>query len=239
MTRFDSRAKNYHAGFDDPVKRLLGRDSKAFLRPKISRIIRLTNRTFSHAASSQLSLLDFGCGSGDLLVTLAEEGVPWRLEGCDVSEGMLTEARRRHAGRLDRIALWNPNTTSARIAEYHVVTAVCVFHHIPSYEWMLTTKKIFTSLRPGGLFVLVEHNPNNPVTNWMIKRTELDVDAVLLSPKTSRQILTDSGFEIVDVEFFLFFPPRIRWLSSLESMFQRIPFGGQYLIGAQKSRSSS
>ena len=236
MKLFDPRAQNYLAGFDDPVKKLFGRDADAFLRPKVSRLIRLTNRIFGHPTFSRLSLLDFGCGSGDLLVTLAEEGVPWRLEGCDVSEGMLAEARRRHAGQLDRISLWNVDATSLRIAEYDVVTAVCVFHHIPRCEWDVVIRKIFKSLKPGGLLVLVEHNPNNPVTNWMIKRTELDLDAVLLSPKTSREILTDAGFEIIDVEFFLFFPPRIRWLFSIESLLQRIPFGGQYLIGAQKSR---
>jgi ubiquinone/menaquinone biosynthesis C-methylase UbiE len=238
MKQFDSFAQNYHAGFDDPVKKLFGRDANAFLRPKVSRLIRLANRIFGRATLSRLSLLDFGCGSGDLLVTLAKEGVAWRLEGCDVSEEMLNEARRRHADQLDRISLWNSDTTSLslRTVQYDVVTAVSVFHHIPRCEWVSVTKEIFRSLKPGGLFVLVEHNPNNPVTNWMVNRTELDREAVLLSPKTSREVLADSGFEIVDVEFFLFFPPRISCLFPVESLFQRVPFGGQYLIGAQKSR---
>jgi SAM-dependent methyltransferase len=234
MRTFDSQAKNYHAGFDDPIKRLFGRDARAFLAPKINRLLRVADRTFGHSPATRLSFLDFGCGSADFLVALAEQEVPWNLEGCDVSEGMLSEARRRHKVWMDRLSLWNPDSAPFKPRAYDIVTAICVFHHIPQSEWNRVAGTIFQGLRPGGIFVLVEHNPLNPVTNWMVKRTELDKSAVLVSAKKLQQILRAAGFKIIDVEFFLFFPPRIRWLLAAEPLLQWLPLGGQYLVAAQK-----
>jgi SAM-dependent methyltransferase len=44
------------------------------------------------------SLLDFGCGKGDLLSFLEERGVRCSYTGVDVNEGLVALARRKHPG---------------------------------------------------------------------------------------------------------------------------------------------
>ncbi len=228
MSEFDSLAENYRAGFDDPVKGWLGRNPQEFLRPKIERLLKLGDAGSGRA----VRLLDFGCGAGDFLAALSPEAPDWQLEGCDISDGMLTEANRRHPAPTFK--LWNSAAVSWPAAQYDILTAVCVLHHVPPSEWGPTLRKLFAALRPGGLLLVFEHNPWNPITSWMIRRTEVDRYAVLLSPATMEHLVIEAGSQVVAKEFFLFFPPRFRWLSAAETCLRIIPLGGQYLVAARK-----
>ncbi len=228
MPEFDRLAENYRAGFDDPVKGWLGRSPQEFLRPKIERLLKLGKASSGRA----MRLLDFGCGTGDFLAALSPETPDWELEGCDISDGMLAEAKRRYPNPTFR--LWNSAGVPWPAARYDIVTAVCVLHHVPPNDWRTTLDKLINALRPGGLLVVFEHNPWNPITSWMIRRTEVDRNAMLLSASTLENLLTATECKIVAKEFLLFFPPRCRWLLSAESHLRNVPFGGQYLIAVRK-----
>jgi ubiquinone/menaquinone biosynthesis C-methylase UbiE len=230
MTEFDKLAGNYDAGFDDPVKRALGRDARAFLRPKIERLLAIARQHFGREKA--LRYLDFGCGTGDFLADLSGIVPGWRREGCDVSEGMLNEAKRRHPNLS--FSLWNAETAVWPQEAYDIVTAVCVLHHIPPDLWAATVKRIAGTIVSGGLLVIFEHNPKNPITRWMIWRTVVDRHAVLLSSSRAENLLERAGFQLVSNEFFLFFPPRFGRLSGLERLLGRVPLGGQYLVVGRK-----
>ena len=89
---------------------------------------------------------------------------------------------------------------------YQIVTAVCVFHHIGPAEWVKSALQIYESLVNRGIFLLFEHNPLNPVTRWMVSRTQVDRNAHLLTPLVSKDLLRGVGFTNVRLEYFLFFP---------------------------------
>ena len=235
MKEFDAFSEGYHAGFDDPLKALVGDSVRDFLRPKAHLLFEVANKRFGKPMSSGIRLLDFGCGSADFLVELIEFGSSWDLEGCDVSSGMLSEARRRHGVKLQQAKIWNSDENEFPKEVYNIVTAVCVFHHIEPSAWEKNVLRIFKCLVDGGIILLYEHNPLNPVTRWMVGRTEVDRNAHLLTPAMSRALLQGAGFKNISTSNFLFFPPRLKFLRPVERILRRVPLGGQYLVVAQKN----
>lgn len=91
-------------------------------------------------------------------------------------------------------------------------------------------------LKHSGFMVVFEHNPFNPLTRWMVSRSPLDVNANLMRAAETKKIMENKDFCSIRSEYFMFFPPRIRILSSIERLFFRIPFGGQYVVFGQKTK---
>jgi SAM-dependent methyltransferase len=230
MPEFDDLAQNYHAGFDDPIKGLLGCNARAFLKPKIERLLSFAQRHFGRR--NKLRYLDFGCGTGDFLAEVSAQLLNWSCEGCDVSEGMLREARRRFPDQ----SLWNAAAAAWPKAAYDLVSVVCVLHHVPPCDRLATLDRIAETIVPGGLLVVFEHNPWNPFTRWMVGRTEVDRNAELLSCTATRNLLENVGFQKISHEFLLFFPPRLSALSPLERWLLNLPLGGQFVVTGEKAR---
>jgi len=92
----------YDGGLDHPIKRLLGDSADQFIAVKARWLLRQE----PGLTQGGLSLLDYGCGAGDLMRVLAGLGARASFTGCDVSGGMLAEAARRfEAAGLDGIDL--------------------------------------------------------------------------------------------------------------------------------------
>jgi SAM-dependent methyltransferase len=234
MPEFDRISEGYSAGFDDPLKKMLGDSVRSFLVPKIKLLVQQIRRERTDLGSGGGDLLDFGCGAGDFLSELSETLPAWRLEGCDVSAGMLAEARKRLSAKTGRIKLWQIVDNRLPTRAYDVVTVVCVLHHILPEMWSSVLKNIAAALRPGGSLAIFEHNPWNPVTGWMVSRTEVDRNAILLSAPFLKRIVSAQQFESAKVHNFLFFPPRLHFLSFSEVWLRWLPLGGQYALFARK-----
>jgi SAM-dependent methyltransferase len=122
-------------------------------------------------------LLDLGCGTGRLLVPLAQRG--YRAVGVDLSEPMLTAAaaKARAAGvsvDLVRANLVNVDAFASGCFDY----AACLFSTLGmvlgSANRRAVVAHVFRLLRPGGRFVLHVHNRWFNVWNptgrrWLIR----------------------------------------------------------------------
>ena len=71
---------------------------------------------------------------------------------------------------------------------FDLVLAICVFHHIPPSERPYVMREIHRILRPGGIVAVFEHNPLNPLTRYVVKQCEFDIDAELLSLRETNYI---------------------------------------------------
>jgi hypothetical protein len=89
-------------------------------------------------------------------------------------------------------------------------------------------------LRPGGLAVVFEHNPYHPATQWVVRTTKIDQNAILLPPREVRTGFCSVGLRDIQKRYLLFFPPRWRWLQPVERWLEKLPLGGQYVIVAVK-----
>jgi ubiquinone/menaquinone biosynthesis C-methylase UbiE len=232
---FDQFAENYSAGFDDPLKGVFGQSAQAFMAPKLHLLERAVRRLRPDFLTQPIKVLDFGCGAGDFLSGLARHWPNWALEGCDVSSGMLLEARKRLGHEYPDVRLWQAEEIEFPKSAYDLVTIVCVLHHVDPVSLGETLQTTIESLTSGGLLVIMEHNPVNPVTRWMVSRTEVDRNAHLVSARSLRNRLPLKEFTKTEIRNFLFFPPRLSVFAGVESALEWLPLGGQYAFFGVKA----
>ncbi len=182
---------------------------------------------------TQITWLDVGCGRGELL----RIGRPYvgRAIGCDVSAGMLD-------GSDDVEVVHQPAPDRLPFADgrLDLVTAVCVYHHVPLADRPRLSSEVFRVLRPGGWFCIIEHNPFNPVTQLIVSRTPVDADARLLTARRASRTLREAGFHPIRNRFFLFLPEGLfRKMGRFESLLSGVPLGGQYGVMGRKPSSGS
>jgi ubiquinone/menaquinone biosynthesis C-methylase UbiE len=223
MTRFDRLSSSYEELLRDPIRdRFAGQESMFFHRRKADLIRRFFQRRST--ATSGLRYLDVGCGKGELLQLL--QPAFQQAAGCDVSTGMMQKIAGIDA-RVQPDALHIPFGD----AEFDLVTAVCVYHHVPPADRPAVTKEIRRVLRPGGIFCMIEHNPRNPVTRLIVSRTPVDADAILLPAGEARQLAAGAKMVPLERDYFLYFPQALyRYLGHVEAALARIPLGGQYAL---------
>jgi 2-polyprenyl-3-methyl-5-hydroxy-6-metoxy-1,4-benzoquinol methylase len=110
--------------------------------------------------SGEESILDLGCGNGELARELMRRGHRGRYAGVDFSLPLLEVARHGWEDspatflRADLMASsWGKRIAATVLKPFDWVTAFAVLHHIPGNEARLSImKKVHKLLRPGGLF---------------------------------------------------------------------------------------
>ena len=178
-----------------------------------------------HFAAPAPVLLDVGCGVGRMHQLLRP--LAGRLIGCDVSLESLERARADNpfAEYRDSVGAGLP----AETASVDVALATCVVHHVPPADWSGFAAEMRRVVRPGGLVVLIEHNPFNPGTRIAVARCPFDNDAVLLSARRARALLREAGCRTVESRHILLLPSRHRWAGAIERRLASLPFGAQHV----------
>ena len=89
-------------------------------------------------------------------------------------------------------------------------------------------------MKSGGSLFVFEHNPLNPMTQWIVKRCPFDEDAVLLRMGEARFLLRQVGFTLQAAHYINFFPNSglFRKLIRFEPMLKKFPLGAQYYLRA-------
>ncbi|HTP01904.1 MAG TPA: class I SAM-dependent methyltransferase [Anaerolineales bacterium] len=106
------------------------------------------------------TILDLGCGNGELARTLSRRGHRGRYVGLDFSLPLLTEARRQEIAfpaqfvRADLAELSMSNDALPVAGGWSIVTAFAVLHHLPGFDLRVAlAKNIYALLCNGGLFM--------------------------------------------------------------------------------------
>ena len=159
------------------------------IQPGVRRLIGMLN--------GDESILDLGCGNGELARELAKRGHRGPYLGLDFSLQLLQDAERQSEGfsasfmQIDITQLSKYGTQLAVPGGWSLITAFAVLHHIPSYEIRLNIlRSVHGLLAADGKFIL---------SNWQFLNSEkmrariLPWDAVDLSPLT-----VDSGDYLLD-----------------------------------------
>ena len=99
------------------------------------------------------SILDLGCGNGELARTLSRRGHHGSYFGFDFSLPLLDEAERE--AFAFPVQFMQADLTQLSVADHwSLVTAFAVLHHIPSVELRLQIiKKIHEHLKSDGIFI--------------------------------------------------------------------------------------
>ncbi len=228
---FDAYARGYDAGMDDPLKRLLGASADQYLAVKV-RWLRDDLNDFG----SRPVLLDFGCGEGAFLRQWATAGDRDRLYGCDVSRGMLEEALERWHAPVAPPDLRSFDGARAPFDDdsMDVSVACAVFHHIAPANRAVAYSELLRVLRPGGRVYVFEHNPLNPLTRNVVRRTPIDRNTVLLRAREVLAGLRQAGAIELCVRYLHFTPPRLQFLYAADALLGWLPLGAGYVVRGEK-----
>ncbi|MAE96453.1 MAG: hypothetical protein CL910_17530 [Deltaproteobacteria bacterium] len=229
---FDPYSPGY-AGHVNDALAFSGTEQELYLRAKAEQIARLAREQLGSVRNP--ALLDVGCGVG-LIHAMLRERYPG-LVGVDVAAGALREARRREPG--GRFVRYGGQGLPFDRGAFDLTYAVNVLHHVAPAAWPAFAAELARVTRAGGLVVVFEHNPWNPLTRIVVNRCEFDEHAVLLGHGKLRALLAESGLRECDHRHILFFP----WAGSLWAALERalgwLPLGAQHLVAARKHESGT
>jgi ubiquinone/menaquinone biosynthesis C-methylase UbiE len=226
-SEFDNYSGNYDALLKDPIRDRFVHDAGFFHLRKwllLQDFFRQRGPSMNH-----LRWLDVGCGKGELL-RLGRSSFGEAL-GCDPSLQMLQEC-----SGLDVRHQADANELPFDAASVDVVTAACVFHHLTPAERRRVTAEVGRVLRPGGFFVMFEHNPWNPATRLIVSRTPVDANAVLLTAREAGNLMRGADMTVVRAAYYLYLPQGLfSRFGGVERYFEHIPLGGQYAVFGQRT----
>jgi SAM-dependent methyltransferase len=200
-----------------------GAEQSFFTVGKARLLLDLLRRQGRDPARTQL--LDIGCGVGlihsHLAASLGE------MVGIDVAPDALEVAKA--ANPTVQYRSYNGLELPFADGTFDAASAICVMHHVAPPQWAFFVAEALRVLRPGGLFMVFEHNPWNPLTRLAVSRCAFDFDAALLSPPRLTKLLRETGFERVGREFLFFSPFSAAPIQSLENRLRWCPAGAQYV----------
>jgi len=187
-----------------------------------------------HNITTPKTILDFGCGVGNLIPYIREYFPDAQIYGCDISKESIELAEDKTKKSNASFFLFDPDSDVFPAGlKFDLVIVSCVFHHIPPEEHIKTLYRIRANMNPGGNLFIFEHNPYNPATRRVFKNTPLDKNATLLSAKYMTSQLEQSAFENMITNYIIFFPGSLSAFLPLESKLIKVPFGAQYFIAAK------
>jgi SAM-dependent methyltransferase len=224
---FDVHAKTYQQVLDDSVS-FSGEDSAYFSEYKIRDLhAELLKQRVAERVG--LRVLDFGCGVGASIPYVRQYFPRAELFGADVSGESLDVARSKH-GDLATFLRAGEGDLPAELEALDAAYAMCVFHHIDENMHVDLLSRIRLRLKPGGLLMVYEHNPLNPLTVRVVNSCPFDANANLICASAMAERCRRAGFRDVQIKYRVFFPGFLRPLRWLERLLTRLPFGGQYYV---------
>ena len=224
MPEFDRYGEG---GYERALERSIsfgGQEAGFYSEVKARRLVDLAQRRIGDPSS--LEALDVGAGIG-----LVDEHLTAdfrRVVGLDVSSAMVERAAERNPGA--EYVAYDGTTFPFETASFDVVFASCVFHHVPARDRERLAGEMARVTRPGGLSIILEHNPLNPATRFAVSRCEFDEDAVLMRMSESRSLLAGAGLRERERAYILFFPFR----NTIERRLGRLPMGAQYYVASSR-----
>ncbi len=181
---------------------LFDRWSRTYDSPTLQR---LTYRPIHDAVMRRLrrdrpgSVLDLGCGTGQLTERLVREFPDARVVGLDLSVGMLDEA----ADRLDtrpaaRLVCADAERLPLGPASFDAVVCTESFHWYDDQG--LALREIARVLRPGGRLIIVSIATLTEAGDRLLRRATRRAGAPIraLPPHRLRRLAVDAGFDVVD-----------------------------------------
>jgi SAM-dependent methyltransferase len=224
QSQFDPHSATYQSDVNQSIA-FSGLTVDFFTQGKADHLKSLLSGYFDH---NQLSILDVGCGIGNIHPMIQSHFVT----GIDVSHESLKVAQANNSHcqyyHYDGVKFpFEDNTFDATFT-------ICVMHHVPPSQWESFMGEMKRVTKPGGMVIVFEHNPYNPLTLWAVNRCEFDKDAVLLKHSKTQLLMNDNGLHTTHTDFLFFTPFKHSFFKRLDQKLAFIPLGAQYCTYAIK-----
>jgi SAM-dependent methyltransferase len=229
MADFDAYADSYRDAVNDSIA-FCSQEHDYFTRRKAEHLVSLAGRLLG--PPEQLSVLDVGCGVGATDAHLA--GQFGELHGVDVAAEAIARAEARNP--TVRYQPYDGRLLPLPDASFDLAFAICVAHHVPPPDRPGFAAELGRVVRPGGLVVVFEHNPFNPLTRVAVSRCEFDEGVVLLTRRSVERLLDHAGLTPTEASYIIFMPSDRPFARALEPKLRWLPLGAQHYVAARRSR---
>jgi SAM-dependent methyltransferase len=226
---FDQYAESY----ETEIERVAGVSVEGLAAEKARMILKIASLNLGD--STRLRALDLGCGIG--LVDRHLQDHVAELTGIDVSEKSLDIARKR----APRAHFNHFDGTNFPFADerFDLVFVIGVLLIVPPTKRSALISEMMRVLRTGGVAIVMEHNPYNPVTRSIVSRCALDADSRLLTCAETVALLRGGGACEISRRYFGFLPFRHRLVQWGERALAWLPVGAQYCAFGVKAGNVS
>ena len=222
MGNFDQYADSYQGVHSENV-RVTGESSEYFAQYKARYVARRLGAQFSG------KILDYGCGVGMVSSFMKQLLPKATVDGFDLSAASLANVDSVLRAQGIFTCAWNEVRDN-----YDAVVLSNVMHHVPPDKRLEVIASIRDRIAPGGVLIIIEHNPLNPLTRWAVANCAFDDDAILIPSKEAKDFVSHSGLQVVRRDYIVFFPHLLSWLRRLEPYLKWCPAGAQYALVAQR-----
>jgi ubiquinone/menaquinone biosynthesis C-methylase UbiE len=205
-----------------------GQDLDFFIKLKADLIVQLAGKHFNNPES--IKILDIGSGIG--LTDRHLTGYFTNMHGVDVENEVIKKASSYNPGV--KYELYDGLNLPFGSSTFEIAFAINVLHHVPPGKRENFVKEMYRVVRDGGISIVFEHNPVNPLTRLAVSRCEFDRDAVLIHKKNLKKIFRTLGFKSSEKAFILFFPYKGKFFRVTEKILSWLPLGAQYFIAGKK-----
>jgi SAM-dependent methyltransferase len=135
------------------------------------------------------SLLDVGCGTGNLLERFAAQP---HLDRAGIE---LNAQAARFARKIARCKIWEVPIEQFHCGpQFDVITMINVFSHIPSFDGLF--QSLHAALRPGGKIILRTSEMDRNVSRWNQVHWGIPDDLHFLGLKTLDFLCAQYGFAV-------------------------------------------
>lgn len=224
---FNKYTDSYRRMIEESIS-FTGKEHDFFTKVKADILCKIIKLNLAHVDLPYI--LDVGCGHGFIHNHLKSTKI--KLVGVEMADEVIKIAKENntHVNYINHDGMTLPFEENI----FDVVFAICVLHHVPCNQWPSFLSEMKRVLKKGGIAIIFEHNPYNPLTRYIVANNVLDSDAVLLSSHKLKKLMKKAGFANRASRNFLFTPFSyviFRWLDDLLGKF---PFGAQYYAFGKK-----
>jgi ubiquinone/menaquinone biosynthesis C-methylase UbiE len=230
-SEFDNYAKNYHKQMGHKFRRLVDPSDNYFIELKAKLLYKFIEEYFVDKEVKPLKILDFGCGLGDFSKYLQSKDR--KIYGLDLSFEMIKYANSNNPYSNVFFHQANGDHIPIQDRSFDVVFTSCVFHHIEIENFNQIFNEIKRVCKINGIIIVFEHNPNNLITQFVVRTTPIDKNAKLLQREYLLRVMRQHQFTIYAKGYLLFGPKFVdEFLTENLPGIYQFPLGGQYFISA-------
>jgi SAM-dependent methyltransferase len=222
---FDTHAATYRELHERNIA-ISGEEPEYFADYKMRDFQALTNEI---GLGQDGRFLDFGAGIGASAGPFLRHMPNARLTCADVSFVSLSRCKEVYGDKVDYAQIEN-GLLPVEDGTFDGAFACCVFHHIPHDQHSQVLSELRRVVKPGGLLMVYEHNPFNPLTVRAVRTCPFDENAVLLTAKQLRRTAHAAGWRLHGSDYRVFFPASLASLRPLENSLRWLPLGAQYYV---------
>lgn len=217
MIDFNQTKTSYRESIEQSI-RFSGKNHDFFLKRKAL----LIKKFLASLKVESPKILDIGCGHGLIHRFLQDQA----LTGVDPAAEVIEMARESNP----QVAyVCNDGRTLPFASQsFDAALCLCVLHHVPKNEWIPFLREMKRVIRPGGLGIIFEHNPYNPLTRYVVRRCPLDEGVTLATRSRLQQALQQAGFTSFYSRYLFLTPFDHPLFLRLDNSFGKIPLGAQY-----------